>query len=135
MRRGFGMIQVLFFMVLMATLLTIMMKYATISVRQTEDTYLREQAELFMQSAIELALLGIQRHDKSGGLLRHIRIISDDKRFIADVNVTKYYLYPSTIQTEESNGMVAMQIVVETNATHPKNSRRLRFTRRTLQRP
>ncbi len=129
------MIQVLFFMVLMATLLTIMMKYATLSARQTEDTYLREQAELFMQSAIELSLLGIERHDRNAGLLRHIHIVSDDRRFLADVNITRYYLYPSTIQTEESHGMVAMQIVVETNATHPKNSRHLRLTRRTLQRP
>ncbi len=135
MRRGFGMIQLLFFMVLMATLLSIMMKYATISVKQTEDTYLRERGELFMQSAIELALLGIERHDKSAGALEHIRILSEDRRFIADINISRYYLYPSTILTEESNGMVMMDIVVETNATHPKNSRSLRLTRRTLQRP
>lgn len=142
MRRGFGLIQVLFFMVLMATILTITMRYATLSAKQSADLYEREAAELFMQSSIELAILGLQGHDKNAtGCMHSVRIVSDDRRFVADINLTDYFLLGSEtcdrktpIVTEESNGMVVMDIVVESNATHPKNSRPVRLTRRTLQR-
>ena len=139
MRKGFGMIQVIMMMVILSTILTIMMKYASITTKQTEDLYLKERAELFMQSAIELALLGIS---KEATCLNEVHIISDDKRFLADVNITKYYLSTtigcdreSIIQTAEQNGMNMLEIVVETNNTHPKNTRPLRLTRRTMQRP
>ena len=141
MRRGFGLIQVIFFMVLLSTILTITMRYASISARQTGELFVKTQAELFMQSAVELAILGIEGHDRSSGCLHEVRIISEDKRFIADINLSNYFLLDSEtcdrktpITTEESNGMVIMNIVVETNASHPKNSRQLRITRRTLQR-
>jgi hypothetical protein len=129
------MIQVIFFMVILSGLLTITMKYSSITVKQTEDLYIREQAELFMQSSIELALLGISSHDwKTKGLLKEIKVISDDKRFISDINITKYYIFGTNLDTEESNGMISLDIVVETNNTHPKNSRKVKLTRRSLQR-
>lgn len=131
MRQGFGMIQVIFFMLILSGILTISMKYASITVKQTEDLYLKEQAELFMNSAIELALLGISSYN---GQLQEIEVISDDKRFIADINLTTYYIYGTNLDTEESNGMVSMDIVVETNSTHSKNNRPIRLTRRSLQR-
>ncbi len=144
MRRGFGLIQVIFFMVILSTILTITMKYANTSSKKTLELYEKEQAELFMQSAMELALLGISGHDKSSGCLHTIKIISDDKRFIADINITNYFLYngesapcdrKNSIQTEESNGMVLINATVETNSSHPKNSHPIRLTRRSLQRP
>ena len=141
MRRGFGLIQVIFFMVILSTILTITMRYASISAKQTGDLFVKEQAELFMQSAIELTILGLQDHDKNSGCMHHIKIISHDKRFVADVNLSNYFLLnsetcdrKSPIDTEESNGMITIDIVVETNATHPKNSQSLRLVRRTLQR-
>ena len=141
MRQGFGLIQIIFFMVILSSILTITMKYASITVKQTEDLYIKEQAELFMNSAVEVALLGISSHDykTKGFFLNEIKVISDDKRFIADINLTKYYLYDKTgtriteIYTEDSNGMVSMDIVVETNNTNPKNSRKVKLTRRSLQ--
>lgn len=136
------MIQVIFFMLILSTILTITMKYATITTKQTEDLYLREQAELFMQSAIELAVFGISTQDRSAGCLNEIHIFSDDKRFIADINITNYYLIKTAgcdrekiIQTEESNGMVSMDVMVKTDDTNPKNTRPIRLTRRTMQRP
>jgi hypothetical protein len=136
MRQGFGMIQVLFFMVILSGLLTIAMKYSSITVKQTEDLYIKEQAELFMKSSIELALLGIGSHDHQNGtdLIENIRVISDDKRFIADINITKYYIFGTNLDTEESNGMISMNIVVETNNTNPKNSKKVRLSKRSLQR-
>ncbi len=142
MRRGFGMIQVILMMLILSTILTIMMKYATISTKQTQDLYLKEETELFMQSAIEVALFGISAHDRSGGCLDTIHIVSDDQRFFADINITNYFLCKSAgcsretlIQTEELNGMVMMDVVITSNTKHPKNTNPIRLTRRTMQRP
>ena len=121
MRRGFGMMQVIFFMVILSGILAISLKYASISVKQTEDLYIKEQGELFMQSAIELSLLGI---GSSLVQIDDVYVVSDDKRFSADINITHYY----------ADGVISMDIVVETNDTHPKNSRQLRLTKRSLQR-
>ncbi len=129
-------------MVLLSGILAISMKYASISAKQTADLYTKEQAKLFMQSSIELALLGLSGHDKSGGCIHKIKIISQDRRFIADINISDYFLInseicdrKSAINTQESNGMIMMDIVVETNNSHPKNGESIRLVRRTLQRP
>jgi hypothetical protein len=145
MRKGFGLIQVIFFMVILSGILSITMKYANISSKQTADLFVKEQAELFLRSATEMALLGISGHDKTiagNECLHDIKVISDDQRFIADINISNYFLINSetcdlktVIQTEESNGMIMMNIVVETNNTHPKNSTPIRITRRMLQKP
>ncbi len=141
MRKGFGLIQVIFFMVLMSGILAIAMKYASISAKQTADLYTKEQAELFMQSSIEVALLGLSDHNKSTGCIHTVKVISEDKRFVADINISDYFLISSEncdrktlIDTEGSNGMIMMDIVVETNNSHPKNSDKVRVVRRTLQR-
>jgi len=142
MRRGFGMIQVILFMVILSTILTITMKYASVTTKHTEDLYLKESAELFMQSAIEIALFGISTHDRSAGCLNEVHIISSDNRFIADINITNYYLFSTQgcdnekiIMTEESNGMVMLDIVLVSDDTHPKNTRPIRLIRHTMQRP
>ncbi len=135
MRHGFGMIQVIFFMLILSGILAISMRYASITTKQTQDLYTKEQASLFMQSAIELALLGISSHDYSSSVfIEDIEVISDDKRFIADINITTYYIHNVNIDTELSSGMISLDIVVETNNTHPKNSRKVRITKRSLQR-
>ena len=140
MRNGFGMIQVIFFMLILSGVLSLTMRYSSITIKQTEDLYIKEQAELFMSSAVELTLLGISSHNHQTNLLKEVTVISDDKRFIADINISTYYLYNKTgdritkIDTEDSNGMISLDIVVETNNTHPKNSRAVKLTRRSLQR-
>ena len=144
MRRGFGMIQVILFMVILSTILTIMMKYASITTKQTEDLYQKESAQLFMQSAIEAALFGISQHDRSGGAgcLNTLHIVSPDNRFFADINITNYYLSQSAgcdrekiIKSKELQGMVSMNITLTSNDANPKNTRPIRLTRRTMQRP
>lgn len=154
MRRGFGLLQALLVIILISGIMTIAMKYARVSVKQTSDLYVRESAELFMNSAVELTLLAISGYDRNvnGNCLHEVNITSADKRFTADVNITKYFLYNGnnecddgnnatddrnqTIFTEDSHGMVMLELIVETNATHPKNQNKvIRLTRRTLQRP
>ncbi|MDD3325267.1 MAG: hypothetical protein PHN38_09140 [Sulfurospirillaceae bacterium] len=149
MRRGFGLVQALIVIVLISGIMMIAMKYATLSVKQTSDVYVREGAELFMSSAIEATLLAISgyQRDATNGCLEQVNVLSKDARYKADVNITGYFLLAGSadigycdrnisIQTEDSHGMVMLEIVVETNATHPKNEgKHVRLLRRTLQRP
>lgn len=149
-RRGFGLIQALIVIILISGIMMIAMKYARVSTKQTSDMYVKESAELFMDSSIELALLAISGYARSANnCLKEVHIVSPDKRYIADVNITAYYLLGGSVdcsvyctercipmQTEESHGMTLLEVVVETNQSHPKNQgKAIRLTRRTLQRP
>lgn len=148
MRRGFGLLQALLVIVLVSGIMVIAMKYATVSIKQTKDLYLRESAELFLNSAVELSLLAIQGYDRNGtnGCLHEVNVTSSDQRFTADINISKYYLYENPdacesqrvqqIYTEDSHGMVMLEVTVEANSTHPKNQgQKIKLIRRTLQRP
>ena len=146
MRRGFGILQALLVIVLVSGIVMIAMKYATISVKHTKDLYIKESAELFMDSAIELTLLAISGYDRnvSNDCLEEVNITSSDGRFRADINISKYFLYENphncdrnkTIQTEDSHGMVMLEVRVESNSSHPKNKdTNIALYRRTLQRP
>lgn len=150
MRRGFGLLQALLVIVLVSGILVIAMKYASVSVKQTSDVYVKEASELFMDSAVELGLLAISGYDRVGNnnCLKDVHVNSSDSRFVADINITKYYLLEGSsdctlcgslcepIQSDDSHGMVMMEVVVETNATHPRNQgKEIRLIRRTLQRP
>lgn len=154
MRKAFGLIQALIVIVLVSGLLVIAMKYAQITTKQTADLYVKERGELFMDEAVEMTLLAISGYDRNANsdCLKTLKFISEDARFIADINITKYYLFNGndnnnswytacsdrnvSISTEDSHGMVELQIIVETNATNPKNQdKNIRLTRRTLQRP
>ncbi len=153
-RPGFGLLQAILIIVLISGILLIALKYAKVSVKQTKDIYLKESVELFMNSAVELSLLAISgyRRNNIDGCLSQVHITSPNKRFIADVNITDYYLLKSSndsimckkgfgyrvhdIDTEESQGMVMLEVTAETNSTHPKNHKtQIILKRRTLQRP
>ncbi len=154
MRRGFGLLQALLVIVLVSGILVIAMKYATVSVKQTSDIYVKEAGELFMDSAVEMSLLAISGYERNAisHCLDEVTVISSDKRFKADVNITNYFLLKDSndstfckgglgysvhdIQSDDSHGMVMLEVVVQTDPTHPKNQGKdIRLTRRTLQRP
>jgi hypothetical protein len=132
---------------LVTGIMMLAMKYARVGVIHAIDSYTREQAEIFMKSALELAILQIEGHDRSGGCLQHLHIVSKDEKFIADLNITDYYLLKNSsdasmcgnvtvpIETEDSHGMVMIEAVVESNTTHPKIVHPVRLLRRTLQHP
>ena len=150
MRRGFGILQALLVIVMVSGILVVAMKYATVLVKQTADIYVKESAELFMDSAVEMSLLAISGYDRNttNSCLKEVSIISSDKRFLADINITKYYLLQGSadcgycgtlcepIQSDDSHGMVMLEVFVQTDSTHPKNKgKEIKLTRRTLQRP
>ncbi len=154
MKRGFGLIQALMVIVLISGLMMVVLKYAQFSIKQTKDLYIRESAELFMNSAVELSLLAISGYERNSTnhCLSEIIITSKDQRFVADVNITDYFLLKDSndskycsdengyvehnITTEDSHGMVILELAVETNTSNPKNhGTKIRLLRRTLQRP
>ena len=70
MKRAFGVISALIIMLLIATLMVAVVKFAFISVKHTSDSYLIQRAQLFMQSSMENAILAIEGNDrKSNGCL------------------------------------------------------------------
>lgn len=144
MRRAFGLAQALMIILVVSGIVTVTMKYASINAQHYADSYTREQAELFLQSATEAALLRIGAYNRSGGTcMSDLNVSSSDHKFNANVTIERYYLAEGNcsnvpvqlIQTEESHGMVSMNVVVESNATNPKILHPVRLVRRSLQRP
>ncbi|NPA29393.1 MAG: hypothetical protein GXO33_04335 [Epsilonproteobacteria bacterium] len=141
MRRGFGIIQALLIIVMVGGLLTVVIRYARAGVRYTVDGYVREQAELMTDSAVEWALFEIEKKDGKCWAGGEAPPLADGrgKRYTARVTVEKYYLYDGDcsgvpverITTPESQYYVMLR--VEVNAT-VDGRQRVRLVRRTLQR-
>lgn len=145
MRRAFGLPQVLIILLFLGGIVAVTMKYASLGAKHYADSYTREQSELFLQSATEAALLRIGAYDRSDGTcLKHFILTSSDGRFDANITVERYFLadgsecsnVPYTpIQTEESNGMASLRVIVTSNDAHAKILHPIRLERRSLQRP
>jgi hypothetical protein len=145
MRSAFGLVQALMIILVVSGIATLTMKYASINVQHYADSYTREQAELFLQSATEAAILRIGAYNRSDGTcMKELNISSSDHKFNANITIEGYYLADATsctnvlfypIQTEESHGMMSMNVVVETNDSNPKILHPIRLQRRSLQRP
>ena len=65
-RNGFAMIMAIFFMIVIATLLTYMLATTTETAKRTTNTYVNEQAQLLAKSATEYAILHVSGFDRSG---------------------------------------------------------------------
>ena len=129
---------------LVSGMMIVVLKYASISSKHTADSYVKEQAELYLNSSIEKALLEISKYDRSAGSCYGGQDYSTTenrgKKFTASVKIEKYFLYNETcnnvdeinVTTSESHGMVMMK--VEVNATID-GVLTTRLLRRTLQRP
>ena len=142
----------IFMLLLLSGLGILTIKMARISAKHFADSFIKEQAQLFMDSAIELAILKVQGWDRSqhNRCLQHIDFLSGDGRFEANVTILSYYLFHGKdnnktknycgsltipIQTEASHGYVLMDVTVQTSRDAKKVSTPVRITRRTLQRP
>jgi len=136
------MIMAIFFMIVIATLLTYMLASTTETSKRTTDTYVNEQAQLLAKSAVEYALLrvsGVERN-ASTCINGFTSSYPDAINPIFDINITiQYYGFGATsctnianISTPESNGTMMIDVFVSDNAglglTEP-----IRYHRRTLQ--
>jgi len=159
MRNGFNLIMAIGMILILSGAAIMTLKYVSISAKHISDSYIKEEAEIFSQSVMEATILQIEGHDRnttfdgsSDNCIKQLEFNSSDKKFHADVNITKYYLYDGkdndgvnhcstglveSIKTRESHGYVTIEIVVTTNQNNAKikGSTPIRIVRRSLQRP
>ncbi len=145
MKKAFGLISAIIILLLIATLMVVVVKFSFISVKHTSDSYLQQRAQLFMQSAIENAVLAIEGYERnsSNKCLENIYFTDENQRFEANITVLKYYCYNGncpcdntvSIATDKSHGYVLMNVVVESNVSNPRVNKKIRLERVTLQRP
>ncbi len=143
-RNGFAMIMAIFFMILIATLLSYMLSTTTETAKRTTNIYVNEQAQLLAKSAVEYALLRVSGTDRSGGNCDNgfTAVYPDNVNPIFDISVSIKYIgfgalagctdYIGNIATEESNGTMLIDVYVSDNASL-NLSEPIRYHRRTLQ--
>ncbi len=133
-RSGFAMMMAIIVIVIISTIMALSLALTTQTAKRTTDIYLYEQAVLYSKSAAELALLRIAQNGSC------TTIPSYTLDGIYDVNVSVRYVYKglecgddyfTTLQTDEQNGSVLMDITVTANpngTTEP-----IRYFRRSIQ--
>jgi len=142
-RNGFAMIMAIFFMIVIATLLSYMLASTTETAKRTTNTYVNEQAQLMAKSAVEYAMLAVSGIDRTTtGCLRTINTFYPSAVApIFDINVSINYYgiagcngmgTSATIATPESNGTMLIDVYVSDNAGLGL-SEPIRYHRRTLQ--
>ena len=147
MRNAMGLWQAIMMILLVSGMMMMVLKYASISAKHISDSYVKEQAELYLNSVIEQALLEISAHDRSSGSCWSGANYSTTNRamtYSARVNIEGYYLFNDSgdaafcgaltlpMQTLESHGYVLMNIEVNASVD---GELKTRIIRRTLQRP
>lgn len=156
MRNAVGLIQAIMIILIISGMMIITLKYASISVKHTADTYVKEQTALFLESAIEQTLLKISKHDRSDGCLPLDMTMSPyiptsvtkrDITYSAQVTISRYYLQVNSPDlancpalgiaiansSSGSHGMALLE--VEAKATKSDGTVVSRILRRTLQQP
>jgi hypothetical protein len=144
-KKGFGLWQAIMIILIISGLMIVVLQYSRIAAKHTADTYVREQAELYLNSVLEMTLLRISLQDKTTCLSSYVppAVTKNGVEYSGNVDIVKYYLLNGVsefgscgivenIQTEETHGMALMQIEVIAKVDGNTSARILR---RTLQRP
>ena len=146
MKKGFGLWQAIMIILIISGLMVVVLKYSRIAAKHTADTYVREQLELYLNSVVEMTLLTISLQDKTTCVSNYVPPVVSKNGVVysGNVDIKSYYLFNGisefgscaatieSIQTQETHGMVLMEI--EAVATQDGNITS-RILRRTLQRP
>ncbi len=143
-RDGFAMITAIFFMIIMATLLTYMLSSTAETAEKTTKAYLNEQAQLLAKSAVEYAILQVSSVDRTAaGCLKFVSAVYPDNTnplFNIQVDIA-YHGFgtgctgngtASSVTTSESNGTMLIDVYVEDDASLNLDEP-VRYHRRTLQ--
>lgn len=144
-----GIWQAIMMILLVSGMMIVVLKYASVSSKHIANTFVREQNELFLNSAVEQTLLAISLHDKSTGCRTASFTKTVTNRGItysATVDIIKYYLQEASTDltnctigvsikpnSEVSHGMTLFEI--EVTATKQNGDVVSRILRRTLQQP
>ena len=152
-RSGFAMIMAIFFMIVIATLLSYMLSSTTETAKRTTNLYVTEQAQLMAKSGVEYAILAVSGHDRNtAGCINQINThYPDTAPYLFDINISiQYFGFGSvpagtgvtcntltatsgSISTAESNGTMMIDVYVQNNEAGLLLSEPIRYHRRTLQ--
>ena len=147
-RNGMAMIMAIAVIVILATIMALSLALTAQTGKRTTDIYLYEQSALYAKSVAELALLDIAQAAPCTYANRIYHFPSGctvGTDCVYDANVTLKYVYKGltcvdvdgdgvnddyfSVNTDEQNGSVLMDITVSTNeGTEP-----IRYFRRTIQ--
>jgi hypothetical protein len=146
-KKAFGLMSAIIVLLLIATLMVAVVKFAFISVKHTSDSYLIQRAQLFTQSSIENAIMAIEGYERnsSNKCLKNIHFIDENNMFESNITILRYYCFDNndcpcedlnkSIKTDKSHGYVLMRVVVESNISNPRVDKKIRLVTTTLQRP
>ena len=148
MKKGFSLLTAIMFIVLIATIGALALRFSTQTTKETSDVYLKAQAELLAMSATEYAILALSAHNHAVNCLDTITATYNG---IFNINIELSYIgrnralggnlppagaactrvLANNIATTDSDFTVVVDTYVETQAnvtTEP-----IRIHRRTLQ--
>ena len=146
-RKAFGMINLLFFIIMIGGVLSLGVNIAKKSELHTKNSDRRLQAENFLNNCIELSILAIESYERNStnNCVKKLTFNSEDNKFKVDVNISSYFLYEGTndisycngnnlnlsfpIKTEESHGTAILNMTL----TNTDNSKKIRIFKRTVQ--
>ena len=146
MRRGFTLITAILFILLISTISMLALSLSSLTTKQTSDIYLREQAELLLQSATEYALLAISgRNIATNGCINAInaQYPQAGANALFDINISLSYLgngLPNTCNRLDNNvsnldSNVTVMIDTVVTSANSVSTEPIRLHRRTLQKP
>lgn len=149
MRKGFSMLTAIIFLILVATIATLTLTLSSQSLKQTNDVFLRSQAELLAKSATEYALLAISGHDinATNNCVNSIntQYPQAGNNAIFDINITLHYIgnglpngcnaLSNSLSTNDSNLTVIIDTIIATTTENNISSEPIRLHRRTIQKP
>ena len=147
MKKAFGIMTALIILVLVSFLLMLVLKASSVGIKHVSDTYLKEQAELFMHTSIENAIMAIEGYERNdtSKCLKHIYFTSSDGRFEANISIFRYYCYDMSkcpncdiatkIEESKSQGNLVLYTIVSTTSSPRNGSKKLKFSKVTIQKP
>ncbi|MRJ06400.1 MAG: hypothetical protein C6I01_02625 [Epsilonproteobacteria bacterium] len=119
MRRGFSLLLVLMFVMVMAVIGALTLEFMGTGNLHTRQSFMDVRAKLVARSAAEMSLMAIEAHDFSTSCLKQVNF--SDPAF--DVNVTFHYFmtncgscspdYCTPIETPDTNGSVLLYLHVK----------------------
>ena len=145
-KNAMGLLQAIMMILLVTGMMLIVLKYASISAKHTRNSFVREQAELFLNSAVEQTLLAISMHDRSSGCLSSFSPTDLTKKGItysANIDIKRYYMQKDNnecgslgVEIGDGHGNSHGMVLLEVEVVAKEGSKIVsKILRRTLQQP
>jgi len=149
MKRGFGLISAMIFIVVLATIGALALSMSTKSAAQATNTYLKEQAEVLAANATEFAVMAMQMHDYGDndqkGCINNITLwYPDNTQPMFQMNVALKYLNKSLPNScTKADGAVAIEVgdtsahaaIIEVEVVSIDQDPQIRYFLRSVQKP